>query len=477
MVMFNSLQSRLWLTYAVLILVVLAIIALGVFVYLVRFPTIDRQALQTLEVAARMFRRLYDPGSLRLSGIQRRLDVFSEQFSVNILVYDESGDVIFESDQGAVHIDFSKIRGRVPSRGIIRGQDQEPWLFNAQRLPDRNTLLLATPRQGGMALLRSPQGREILRDDILPPFIRAGTAALILAVLLAIWMSGWISSPIKDITAAARKVADGQYQQITPQGPDEVKTLGVAFNDMVRKVRSSQQSQRDFVANVSHELKTPLTSIQGFSQAILDGTVNSQKKVKEAAEVIHNEANRMYTMVLDLLELARFDAGTVTLDRQEVDLNAMLSRLVRNLRLRAEEAGINLTLAVDVMPAYWGDPDRLAQVFSNILDNALKYTPAGGEVKVAGSAVEGRIEIDISDDGPGIPEEEVPRVFDRFYQVDKSRAGDQQHSAGLGLAIAREIVQAHGGELSLLSEVGLGSQFRVILPRKEVDRNGMGRGS
>lgn len=461
--MFTSLQARLWLTYAILILVILLIIALGVFVYLVRHPLVDRQSLQKLDVASRVIGRLYQGGNAGFQARQR-LDLLGEQFSIRIVVYDQEGEEEYDSGGDAVDFNGSIIVRRSPSRGIIRDLESAAWLYNARNLPRGKTLLVVTPRQGGVSLLRSPQGREVLRDDLLPPFIRAGAVALTLAVLLAFWMSRWISAPIREITSAARRVARGEYQGISLQGPDEVRSLGLAFNDMIRKVRSSQESQRNFVANVSHELKTPLTSIQGFAQAILDGTVETRRGIKDSAGVIYHEAERMYRMVLDLLELARFDAGTVDLGRTEVDLEGLISRLVRNMSLRAEEQGLQLTLDLDPLPPYEGDPDRLAQVFSNIIDNALKYTPAGGMVRVSGERDQGGISIRVSDTGKGIPEAELPRVFDRFYQGERSRGNDRQPSSGLGLAIAQEIVQAHGGHISVDSTLGEGSEFEIRLP-------------
>lgn len=462
--MFNSLQSRLWLTYAILVVVILSIIALGVFVYVVRHPLIDRQALQKLDVASKLIKRLYEGGSFRLPASQRRLEAMGEEFAIRILIYDEKGKEIFDSDPDAADFKWRDIQRKIPARGMIRDAANVIWLYNSQTLSDRRTLFVVTPRQGGLALLRSPQMREVLRDDFLPPFIRAGAFALVLALLLAYVMSRWISSPIKEITHATQHVADGEYETISPQGPQEVRSLTDAFNDMVQRVKSSQQSQRDFVANVSHELKTPLTSIQGFAQAILDGTVKTRNEIKASAEVIQGEADRMYRLVLDLLELARFDAGTVQLDKSEIDLQRLLSGLVEKMRMQAEKEGIQLTLNLGPLPVYRGDPDRLSQVFSNIIDNALKYTPPGGKVDVRAEQDGEHIQITVADTGQGIPEGAIGHVFDRFYQVDKSRSNTREPSTGLGLAIAEEIVRAHKGEITVRSEVGEGSQFQVILP-------------
>lgn len=465
-IMFTSLQSRLWLTYAVLVVVVLAIIAMGIFVYVIRYPLIDRQTLQKLDVASKLIRRLYEQGNFRLPASQRRLNAMSEEFTIRILIYDGKGMEVYDTDPEAADFVWRVIQRNVPGRGLVRDAENMLWLFNSQTLSDDRTLFVVAPRQGGLALLRSPQMREVLRDDFLPPFIRAGTVALILALLLAFVMSRWISSPINEITRATRDVADGQYHPISPQGPEEVRSLTDAFNDMVEKVKSSQQSQRDFVANVSHELKTPLTSIQGFAQAILDGTVQTQNEIKTSVKVIQSEADRMYRLVLDLLELARFDAGTARLNESDIDLNQLLTHLVEKMKLQAEKEDVKLNLEIPSLPVHYGDPDRLSQVFSNIIDNAIKYTSPGGRVDIRGEVDGEASRITVADTGQGIPEEAISHVFERFYQVDKSRSHAKEPSSGLGLAIAKEIVLAHGGQISVQSQMGEGSQFTVTLPRQ-----------
>jgi len=462
--MFRTLQSRLWLSYLVLILAVLSILAVGIFVYVVRNPTIDRQTLQQLEVTSRVVKRLFEQGTFRHRITQQRIENLSEQFAMRIVIFNGEGAEVFDSDLKAGEFNWRRIQNSTPGRGLIRDDHNQTWLFTSQTLRPDSIIILAAPRQGGLSLLRSPQSREVLRDEFLPPFIRAGAAALVLALILAYGMSRWISAPISEVTHAARKVTQGEYHAIDPQGPVEVRSLTRTFNDMIHQVQTSQQSQRDFVANVSHELKTPLTSIQGFAQAMIDGTVTGVEEMRRSARVIQDEAQRMYRLVLDLLELARFDAGTVQLDRSTVHLERLLGQTMDKLSLQADQKEVTLTREFAPLPVYQGDVDRLSQVFSNVIDNAIKYTPSGGEVMVTGNVLQDRIEITIADNGQGIPAEEMERIFDRFYQVDKSRGHEQDPSSGLGLAIVKEIVQAHGGSIHVSSVRGGGSQFQINLP-------------
>ena len=200
---------------------------------------------------------------------------------------------------------------------------------------------------------------------------------------------------------------------------------------MITRVRNSQTSQRNFVANVSHELKTPLTSIQGFAQAILDGTADTPDQQKQAAEIIYDESGRMHRMVLNLLDLARLDAGTADLTMAPVDIRVLLDSIAEKFSLEAQKAGVNLLLDLpDDLPTLVADGDRLAQVFTNLVDNALRHTLDGGQVTLLVRSTQNEMEIRIADTGSGIPAEAIPHIFERFYQADLSRPGGELHGAG-----------------------------------------------
>jgi two-component system sensor histidine kinase ResE len=294
--------------------------------------------------------------------------------------------------------------------------------------------------------------------------------ALLLSLVLAFALSRWVADPLQQVIHAARNYPQSSEDMtpVSPRGPREVQDLTRAFNSMVRRVQSTQKSQRKFVANVSHELKTPLTSIQGFAQAILDGTADTLEARTQAAQIIHEEAGRMHRMALDLLDLARLDAGTADLKMSLVDIGVLLRNIVDKFTPQAQKTGIRLGLHLpEQLPAVVGDGDRLAQVFTNLVDNALKFTPEGGQVTIGAVITEQGLDITIMDTGVGIPKEAQPHLFERFYQVDPARAGGEtaaRRGAGLGLAIAQEIMQSHGGRINVRSEVGHGTVFVVHLP-------------
>jgi signal transduction histidine kinase len=234
---------------------------------------------------------------------------------------------------------------------------------------------------------------------------------------------------------------------------------------MARQVSTSDRTMRDFLANVSHELKTPLTSIQGFSQAMLDGTVLGAEGHQRAAGIINDEANRMRGLVDELLTLSKIESGQIAMGEDPVDLDRLLREATRRAEWQAETIGVRV--AVESRPGAFvrGDAHWLTQVFSNLLDNALRHTPAGGgvAVRVQAQAEPAEVIVAVQNTGSYIPPDDLPRVFERFFQVDRSRAG-RLGGSGLGLAIVREIVQAHGGSVEAASDSIAGTTFIVRLP-------------
>jgi two-component system sensor histidine kinase ResE len=219
-------------------------------------------------------------------------------------------------------------------------------------------------------------------------------------------------------------------------------------------------------------LKTPLTAIQGFSQALLDGTAVSADSRRQAAETIHREATRMFRLATDLLDLARLDAGAAELHMAPVDVEALLAGLKERFAAIAASAGVILEMQVaERLSPVTGDADRLMQALGNLIENAIKFAPAGSRVIARAEVWPGEVCVTINDSGPGIAKADQERIFDRFYQVDSSRRGGENHGSGLGLAIAREVVEGHGGKIHVRSALGQGAEFSVHLPRRVSSRN------
>jgi two-component system OmpR family sensor kinase len=462
--MLRSLRSRLFLTYLFVVGLVLALVGASLFLFLLRNPAIRQLEFRRLDfwlnaIEARQGRTLLFSNTERLQESVIRLD---RAVRARVLLLDPAGEILADSRPGqdplpdAVLTDMRDNAGT--TRGSYRNDLTSTWLYAATPVTEGQRVVLVSPQP-------SPRSFFLWGDDLLRPLLQAGLLALLLSALLTWLIARWVAAPLSDMAAASRKVAAGEFdQQIPPRGPDEVRSLAVAFNEMAHKVQSSRQAQRDFVANVSHELKTPLTSIQGFARAILDGTAQSAESQRNAARVIFEESERLRRLVEDLLDLARLDAGQVEFKREAVELGSVIRSVLERLEVKARKRAVEVKDRTADLPRMIADGDRLAQVFLNLVDNAITHAPEGSVVELHGSVEDGWVSIHVDDHGPGIPADKLSRIFERFYQIDQARGGGGERGVGLGLAISREIIQAHGGRIIAQSEVGVGSRFTVQLP-------------
>jgi Signal transduction histidine kinase len=231
-----------------------------------------------------------------------------------------------------------------------------------------------------------------------------------------------------------------------------------------------EKLRTDFIANVSHEIRTPLSMLQGYSEALLDDIAASPEEQREIVRVIHDESVRMGRLVNDLLDLARMENGHFEIKQQEVNISGLIQRVQRKFLVYAKERDIRLHVALPDRPLILkaADEDRLEQVLTNLLDNAMRHTPAGAAIELAAEPAdaEGRryVRIVVRDEGQGIPPEDLPYIFERFYKADKARKRGASSGTGLGLAIVKNIVEAHRGRISAESEVGRGTAFTLLLP-------------
>jgi len=241
-------------------------------------------------------------------------------------------------------------------------------------------------------------------------------------------------------------------------------TGAVAVLRDVTELRQTERLRRELTANVSHELRTPLTSIKGFAETLLDGAMRDEATCRRFLSIIDSEADRLVKLVDDLLDLSLLESKRVTLDLKPVDLSDLVARIVDKLRPLAQTSQLTLVQSAPPGLVVFADADRLEQVLTNLVDNALKYTPAGGRVEVRVAAVNGEVEVAVNDTGQGIRPEDLPHVFERFYRSDRSRTRGSG-GTGLGLAIAKHIVEAHGGRISVSSRLNEGTTFTFTIPR------------
>lgn len=463
--MFTSLRSRLWLTYFLIVIMVLAVCAIGLIYALRQSPLLYRQVINQIDVSSELLVRRLD--SIVDLPTERFILAFqneSRDIDANAALFNHDGQFLIANITGseaalqliAKQIDFNAQDGTdVDLFG--GGERNKDWFYTVRSIGDNYYILTAIIKPVF-------QFSAIVKDEFMSPLLQAGAIVLVFAFFISLLISNWIALPLKHITKSAEALAEGDLIEIPLEGPKEVQQLAGTFNLMSTKITAGAQSQREFVANVSHELKTPLTSIQGYAQAILDGTVESKPAIDKAANVILIETNRLHRLVMDLLTLARLEAGTANIQHSEVHIQALLVNMLDKFSIQAEKQSIQMQM--DHVPdvVIMGDGDRLAQVFSNLIDNALKFTPENGQVHISAEMVAKNIMIKIADTGLGIPEVDREKIFDRFYQSETSRKYGKKKGFGLGLSIAREIIQSHYGNIWVEDNAGQGSVFVVKLP-------------
>jgi len=319
------------------------------------------------------------------------------------------------------------------------------YLGAAVRLPGKR----ADPLGAAYVMLAEPESfvATAAAGSLASRLLVAGGAALIVAMLLALLVSRSVTRPLTVLASAAEDIAAGNYaRRVSIKGQDEIGLLGSAFNHMGEAVERARKVQRDFLANVSHELKTPLTSLIGFSQALVDGSLLSDAERTRAATIVHEESERVLRMAQELLDLARVEAGSISLHITAVDLGGQLEQELEMIRPRADSRRLSIKLNVpDDIPPVAADPERLHQVLDNLLDNAVKYAPEESTVIATARLSGGSVETIVSNP-TGAHRPDPDRMFDRFYRADPSRSAAAA-GVGLGLSISRELAAAMQGRL------------------------------
>jgi signal transduction histidine kinase len=496
--MLRSIRTRLVLSYALIIVLCLLLAGLGAIVLINRYQrdaVLSRHRVAAGAIAQQV--QALMALRFRVPQIASRVSDQITRLGLRALLIDKDGVVVADTSEErpltgktlAIPLEdlISTPRGGAVFRRYRNadGQDSVLIILPLQPPPEGalapaavvpSHVVVAVPEQE-----LKPAWRELVR-----PLTLAGLVALVLSVIVSVLLSRSITKPILAMTDASAKMAEGDYEQVVrAKGQDEVARLAESFNRMAREVERSRQSQRDLIANVSHDLKTPLTSIQGFSQAVLEGAIHDQEGYQRAAQIIKDEAEGMGELIERLLDLAHFDAGEVIRERVAIRPAELVERVAARFAPVAAENNLALAhSASEGLPAVQGDKARLEQALSNLIDNAFRYTPQGGRIDIHAGELRfggGRpqhelpcgmppdtprdghwLAITVQDNGHGIAEQDLPRIFERFYQADKSRGGSK--GAGLGLAIAKEIVEAHGGTIGVTSQQGQGSCFSILLP-------------
>ncbi len=471
----GGLRVRLVLAFAAVITIMLITAGASLLVLM--------RAVEDRLLEARL-RDLSVPAVTRLAALtdQDRLLITSRQIAVALerqatdlnihaLIVDPSARVRWDTTPGQifmgrqVHIPdldtLQPLHGASTS-GSLQASDGSLWVYVAYRVPLGDADF---GRAAGLVLL--VPGRDLATglDVVWRVLLVAAVISLVVALVLAMLLARWLSRPLRRLERATDQVAAGNFDlELPSDGPNELRQLSNSFNRMAQQVRQAQRSQRDFLANASHELRTPLTSIQGFSQAMVEGAVTDKEGFRRAARVVMEAAQRLTRLVEEILDLSRLESGGVELLRQRLDLTRVVTRALEMFEQQGREQNIDIRTDLQATATVIGDADRLGQVLTNTLGNALRHTPDGGQIDVTLRAIGDHFaEVSVRDSGPGIPPGDMERIFERF------QTGPDGSNAGLGLAIAREIARAHGGELTAANASGGGARLVLRLPLAPAD--------
>ena len=451
MIFRKSIKFRLTVWYLVVIAVLLVV-----------FSTVSYRLLSN-----NLYRNLNKQLQARAQELQRSVRIegdnifFDQNVEEMVLIYEADGKL---SARLGPNVQFSNI-GPAVQQALFG----DPSFVSAETENGPDVRLYVVPlnvnsqRRVAMAIGRVPNDILNMLGIFRIVILNSSVLLLVLAGVGGWFLAGRTLKPVERITDIARGIGESDLsRRIDVESDDELGRLASTLNGMIARLEEAFIKQRQFVADASHELRTPLAVIQAESSLVLEKP-RDQEQYRRSLELVSQEVSYMSEVVSKLLLLARSDAGSEQLNIQDVDVAALLAELGQDLEALAQEKDLTLSFGPMDGLTVRGDRVRLRQLFMNILDNALRYTPGGGTI--AGSVVrrDGQAVVSVTDTGIGIPEEHLPFIFDRFYRVDKART-NREGGTGLGLSIATSIARMHGGTIEVESAVGTGTTFRILLP-------------
>ena len=457
---FSSLRVRMVLIFAV-VLVVTLVLASGVSGFITRaalysHDEIDRnfQERRLMRFAANWHdsHRSWERLDTAVAGIGPAL-------GREVIILDNDGNVVANSGRGKRRHDDDVVaaaRLSLPTTETVAISDDSGNTIGY--------LLIKDPSEEPFA----PPAVALVQQNVTKSLLVGGLTAGLAGVVIVGVMATRVLGPLAQLNRTALRFGRGELSQRVPvSGPAELKVLATAFNTMAEDLERSDAQRRHMTADVAHELRTPLSNIRGYLEAIKDGVLPADEAT---IDTLHQQSTHLSQLVDDLALLARAEAGALSLEFQTVPLSPILAAAVEAFRPRAAAAGVNLELEIaDGLPDVTVDATRVAQIIGNLVDNAVVHTPAGGTVTVAASASadvrtgDATVRISVADTGAGIAPDDLEQIFGRFYRTDPSRSRATGGS-GLGLTIARQLAVAHGGALTAESTLGKGSRFTCALP-------------
>lgn len=469
--MFRAIFQRLLITYTAILLAIILVLALSLTAFFHSY-VLEQKGKQLVQAAWKMeeLARLYQQGKVKQDELQAAADLLGQATGSRVYLLLGEKATALESLRGEALDDPEKKELLEDIKKILSGEVLVKRKVFFHPL-DMYVVLAGLPVRAesgsiaGVVLLFSPlQELQKTLAQVYRIIWLTALALLFPAAAVIFLVSRRIARPVEGIQRAAAALAEGNFGEDLPvAGRDELAQLTRTFNYMKNRLKQVEEMRREFLASVSHELRTPLTSIRGFLQAILEDLVapGEQRKYLQRA---YEEADRLTRLVNDLLDLARLRAGGVRLHRERVDMKKLVAEVLEECALFAGQKGISLHAEIpDEEIEALVDRDRIKQVLLNLVDNAIKYVPGGGNVWVNLRREEGQLVVRVRDDGPGIPEEELPHIFEKFRRADRAHSR-KVWGAGLGLSIAKELVVLHGGTIRAVNLPGQGVEVTFTVP-------------
>jgi len=457
--MIHTLQFRLFLAFVLVIVVVIGTVSIFVLrntgSELEQFDVRTQQA-QTDRTGFLLSYYFY-MNNLSWDGVQTVVEQLGTSEGLHIVVTDANGILVANSQGGTLGKQY-----KTSATGTKLNMPRPPMMGGG---------MMSQPQQETVIgiLYINPENVPTLTRNLAGTINRfllwGGLLAIAIALVLTLVLSRRISSPVKVLTKSARKLGRGDFsQRVSIKGKGEIAELAQAFNSMADDLERDEKLRQDLVADTAHELRTPLTNLSGYLEAIKDDVIKP-----DAATIssLYQEATLLTRLVDDLQELALADANELKLIRQPEAMPAIIEQAIISFQSQAADKGLSLRTDVpDGLPLVNIDSQRIGQVLHNLIANAVTHTPQGGTVTVSTKQAGDNIEISVTDTGEGIPPDELPNIFERFYRVDRSRSR-RTGGSGLGLTIAKRLVEAHGGKINAVSEPGKGSSFTFTIPVSE----------
>jgi len=458
----KGIRGRLTANFIVVILISVAILEV-LLIYTVKqnyYGSLRGNLTSQVQISADMYSKYYSETSLE-ENILYNVDAFWNQSNARVEIIDKQGEIIMDS-LGAIPAPDE------PAYDITAALDDKLGEWTGE-MSGSNVIAVAYPLKsndeivGALRLIASTVAidREIF--NTMKIFIAIGAFVVMAVGLLSIFLANSILVPIKEVTAAAEGMAAGNFQiRSEKKRDDEIGGLSDTLNYMADEILKKEALKNEFISSISHELRTPLTSILGWAITLQSKDLQNKETLTDGLSIIAAESERLTHMVDELLDFSRFTTGVIRLEYAKVDLSSLLLHISKQLTPRAERENIAFAVSYPAeLPEFVSDANRLKQVFINILDNALNFTEAGGNVDFTTEFSDNIYTFTITDNGRGIPADELPLVKEKFYKG--SGVGSKN---GIGLSICDEIVALMGGCLSIQSEEGAGTVVTVALPRE-----------